>query len=126
MGIWVSKLLMRRTSRTGLDFISGGVCSIAHTNMDDRYLRRLFAAPGLSFFKSRSVLTVCDVSRCSGQKPAGLPSFAIDVSAKHDSMTPRRMRCERASRAKNSSDPKYLTASHPSVPGGHTGLTGSR
>jgi hypothetical protein len=71
--------VMRRTSRTGLDFMSGGVCSIAHPNMDDKYLRRLFAAPGLSFFKSRSVLTVCDVSRCSGQKPAGLPSFAIEA-----------------------------------------------
>jgi hypothetical protein len=49
--------LIRRTSRAGFAFMSGGVISIAQPNMEERYLRRLLAAPGLSFLRSRRALT---------------------------------------------------------------------
>src|SRR6266852_6219737 len=89
---------------------------MAHPNMDDRYLRRLLAAPGRPFLRSRSCLTPCAVRLWSGQNPIARPSVAIEVSAKHDSRTCRRLRCDLASSVWNSSEAKYLLFIHPSVP----------
>ncbi len=60
--------------------------------------KRLFAAPGVFFFRSRSILMCCAFTRAYGQSRIISLEPGVSDSSKHASITPRRVLCDFGSR----------------------------
>jgi hypothetical protein len=80
--------------------------STAHESIEEMYLSRLFAAPGLSALRSRSMRMWAADSRDSGHNASLSGEVGLTGSRKQASMIPRRFDCDAGGRRVNSTDAK--------------------